>query len=172
MTAVERQDAIGQLFKDRYDDYVRMYKSRAGANDVEDMVQEAFYRALYYKASFNPALVPLEHWMSGILDNCFKDLLREKQNGSSMHDKLTEDSVIISPRGDEGFTKVLTKEIGKRHADVKNALYLYFLCGYELREVHGVVGGSYHTLTSHVRRFKDMLRSTYPEYRDFKDQSA
>ncbi len=59
MTAVERQDAIGQLFKDRYEDYVRMYKSRAGANDVEDMVQEAFYRALYYKSSFNPALVPL-----------------------------------------------------------------------------------------------------------------
>jgi len=166
MTAVERQDAIGQLFKDRYEDYVRMYKSRAGANDVEDMVQEAFYRALYYKSSFNPALVPLEHWMSGILDNCFKDLLREKQNGSSMHDKLTEDSAIISPRGEEGFTKVLTKESGKKRGDSKNALYLYFLCGYELREVHRVVGGSYSVINQVVVRFKDMLRSAYPEYKE------
>jgi RNA polymerase sigma factor (sigma-70 family) len=166
MTAVERQDAIGQLFKDRYDDYIRMYKSRAGAQDVEDVVQEAFYRALYYKHTFNPALVPLEHWMSGILDNCLKDLLREKQNGSSMHDKLTEDSAIIEPRGDEGFTKILTQEIGKKSGDSKNALYLYFLCGYELREVHRVIGGSYNTIEVWTRRFKDMLRASYPEYRE------
>ena len=157
-------DDIRQLFKDRYDDYIRMYKSRAGAQDVEDVIQEAFYRALYYKHTFNPALVPLEHWMSGILDNCLRDLLREKQNGSSMHDKLTEDSAIIEPRGDEGFTKILTQEIGKKSGDNKNVLYLYFLCGYELREVHRVVGGSYNTIISWVSRFKDKLRASYPEY--------
>jgi len=160
------KEELAQLFKDKYDDYVRMYKSRAGAQDVEDVIQEAFYRALYYKHTFNPALVPLEHWMSGILDNCLRDLLREKQNGSSMHDKLTEDSAIIEPRGDEGFTKILTQEIGKKSGDSKNALYLYFLCGYELREVHRVVGGSYSSINQAVVRFKDMLRSTYPEYRE------
>ena len=49
-------DQIEELYKQKYDDYVRMYKTRAGVNDVEDLVQEAFYRALYY-AENQPILI-------------------------------------------------------------------------------------------------------------------
>lgn len=158
------KEQIEQLYSEMYDDYVRMYKSRAGANDVEDLLQEAFYRALYYSDSYDEKLVPLETWFGGIIENCLKDLYREKRNGASMHDKLTPESAIIHPRYNDGFTKVLNKEISKKKGDHRSILYLYFLCGYELEEIHKVLKGSYHTIEVSTRRFKNYLRNLYPEY--------
>lgn len=155
--------AVEELYEEKYDDYVRMYVSRAGANDVEDLVQEAFYRALYY-ADRQPILVSIEHWFSGIIENCLKDLYREKRNGSSMHDKLTPESAVIEPRFEEGFTKLLLKEISKKKGDHKNVLYLYFICGYKVGEVFSVVGGSFAYTKLIIARFKDHLRNNYPEY--------
>jgi len=158
------KEQIEQLYSEMYDDYVRMYKSRAGANDVEDLLQEAFYRALYYSDSYDEKLVPLETWFGGIIENCLKDLYREKRNGASMHEKLTPESAVIEPRYDDGFKKVLDKEIAKKKGDHKYTLYLYFMCGYELQEIQRVLKISYLTINSSIVRFKEYLRSIYPEY--------
>jgi RNA polymerase sigma factor (sigma-70 family) len=163
---MENCSKIEEAYIDLREDLVRRYKSRAGTNDVEDLVQEGFYRALFYVDTFNPTLVPIEHWLAGIIDNCLKDLLREKRDGSAMHDKLDEDSAVIEPRYEDDLTKILTREIERKEGDLKSILYLYFLCGYELKEIHRVVGGSYHTLEVRTRRFKQLLRDLYPEYRD------
>jgi RNA polymerase sigma factor (sigma-70 family) len=160
------KEQIDQLYSEMYDDYVRMYKSRAGANDVEDLLQEAFYRALYYSDSYDGNLVSLDTWFGGIIENCLKDLYKEKRNGSSMHEKLTPESAVIEPRYDEGFTKTLSKEIGKKKGDHKSILYLYFMCGYELKEIFSVVDTSYTVINQTVSRFKEYLRNLYPEYRE------
>lgn len=158
------KEQIEQLYSEMYDDYVRMYKSRAGANDVEDLLQEAFYRALYYSDSYDEKLVPLETWFGGIIENCLKDLYREKRNGASMHEKLTPESAVIEPRYEEGFSKVLDREISKKKGDHRSILYLYFMCGYELKEIFKVVDTSYTVINQSVSRFKEYLRSIYPEY--------
>lgn len=158
------KEQIEQLYSEMYDDYVRMYKSRAGANDVEDLLQEAFYRALYYSDSYDEKLVPLETWFGGIIENCLKDLYREKRNGASMHEKLTPESAVIEPRYDDGFMRVLRREISKKRGDTKQILYLYFMCGYKTEDVHKVVGGSEVNCWMSVSRFKEYLRSIYPEY--------
>ena len=84
MTEAEAREELTEMYQEKHDDLVRMYKSRAGANDVEDLVQEGFYRALYYIKSFNPKLVSMDRWLSGILENCLRDLLNEKRGGSSL----------------------------------------------------------------------------------------
>lgn len=155
-------DQIEELYKEKYDDYIRMYKTRAGANDVEDLIQEAFYRAIYY-AERQPILISLEHWLSGILENCLKDLYKEKREGSSLHSKLTPESAIIEPRYEEGITNLILKEIGKKRGDTKQILYLYFICGYKTEDVHKVVGGSLVNCWMAVSRFKELLRERYPE---------
>lgn len=161
MNAVEE---LTELYDSRREDYVRMYLSRAGRCDVEDLIQEAFYRALYYIDSYNPALVTVEYWMSGIIENCLKDLYREKRNGSCMHDKLTPESAIIEPRFDEGLHDVVLREVGNKKGVQKDILYFYFMCGYELKEIFTIVDSSYTVVNQTVSRFKSYLRSTYPEY--------
>ena len=158
------KEQIEQLYSDMYDDYVRMYKSRAGANDVEDLLQEAFYRALYYSDSYNEKLVPLETWFGGIIENCLKDLYREKRDGASMHDKLTPESAIIQPRYEEGLEKVITREIEKKSTESRNILYFYYLCGYKLVDIQKTLGLASSTVFNVVDRFKGYLKETYPEY--------
>lgn len=158
------KEQIEQLYSEMYDDYVRMYKSRAGANDVEDLLQEAFYRALYYSDSYDDKLVPLETWFGGIIENCLKDLYREKRSGASMHDKLTPESAIIEPKYSEGFTKLIKREIEKKVGDTKSLLYLYYLCGYKLIEAEKVLGLPHSTVTMTIGRFNEYLVNKYPEY--------
>lgn len=159
------KEQIDKLYEEEYDNLVRMYRSRAGANDVEDLVQEAFYRAIYYKDSFNGDLISLDRWLSGILENCLLDLYTEKRNGSSLHNELTSECAVIDPVycADE-VNKVLSKEIGKKNESQRSILYLYFMCGNELREIQKIVGGSYLNINSVVFRFKELIRSTYPEF--------
>lgn len=157
------KEQIEQLYIDRREDYVKMYASRAGNNDVEDVVQEAFYRALLY-ADRQPITISIDRWFSGIIENCLKDLYKQKREGSSMHYELEESSALIEPRYEEDLTKILLSEIEKKNGDTKQILYLYFICGYKSIDVHRVVGGSYINCRMAVSRFKSYLRSKYPEF--------
>ena len=155
---------LTEMYEENYDDYVRMYLARAGANDVEDLIQESFYRALYYADNYRPDLADLDYWFSGIIENSLKDLYKEKRNGNSMHSKLTPESAIVEPRYDNNdLTRCVLKELEKKQGDHRQILYLYFICGYDLDAIHKVIGGSYHTIEVSTRRFKSLLRETYPE---------
>lgn len=156
-------DDLEILYEEKYDDYVRMYKSRAGADDIEDLIQEAFYRAIYYIDTYRPDLADLDFWFSGIIENCLKDLYKEKRDGTSLHTKLTPESAIIEPKYDEGITKLILKEIGKKGGDTRQILYLYFICGYKTEDVHKVIGGSLVNCWMAVSRFKELLKERYPE---------
>lgn len=158
------EDKIEQLYLDKREDLVRMYKSRAGGNDVEDLVQEAFYRALVYKDTYKENLVELEFWFVGILNNCLKDLLREKQNGSSMHDPLNDEDLTVEIELDSGWGRVLAKEVAKKSGDAKQICYLYFIMGYQLSEIQRIIGCSYSNVDNVVDRFKNLLREGYSEY--------
>lgn len=156
------EEDLKELYEEKRDDYVRMYLSRAGANDVEDLIQEAFYRALYYIGN-QPILISLDHWFSGIIENCLKDLYKEKREGSGLHNKLTPESAIIEPRYDEGGTKAALVEIENKRGDTRQILYLYFICGYKTEDVHKVVGGSYENVRRACTRFRYYMQEKYPE---------
>ena len=163
MTEAEAREGLTEMYQEKYDDLVRMYKSRAGANDVEDLVQEGFYRALYYIKSFNPKLVSMDRWLSGVLENCLRDLLNEKRGGSSLHNKLEEDSAIYDmPIEATGIKELIVKEIGKMSGRTKDALYFYFMMGYEPGVIDRIVGLS--STRERVYEFKEKLRSLYPGY--------
>ena len=158
------KDQIEKLFKEKYDDYVRMYKSRAGANDVEDLVQEAFYRALYY-AERKPILISVENWFSGILENCLKDLYKEKRNGASMHRPLTEESAAYEiPLEGEGVEKFVVKEIAAKPVKTKTILFFFFIMGYKPSLISTILGISPNHVAVVTYQFKQELIEKYPEY--------
>jgi len=152
---------IENYYKEKYDDLVRMYSSRAGPDDVEDVVQEGFYRALKYIHTFNPTYITVERWMSGILNNCLKDMLREKRDGAAMHDTdhdpTTEDRC---PSDVELEEKILT-EIGKKVGAARQILWLYFKMGYKNSDIHQIVGGSYTHVDNSTNDFKRDMRAKY-----------
>lgn len=152
---------LTEVFEEKYDDLVRIYKSRAGENDVEDMIQEAFYRALYYKDSFNPTYISLENWLTSIMNNCLKDLLREKRDGAAMHD--SEHEPIIDDRcpSDKQLEDKILKEIDKKAGDTRQILWLYFVMGVKNEDIHKIIGGSYANINLATDRFKNSMRDKY-----------
>lgn len=154
-------EQLTKIFEEKREDLVRIYKSRAGENDVEDVIQEAFYRALHYKDSFNPKFVSLENWLTSILNNCLKDLLREKRDGQAMHD--SEHEPIIEDRcpSDEELERKILLDIESKAGNTRQILWLYFVMGNKLEDIQKTLGGSYNTIEVYTRRFKAECQEKY-----------
>lgn len=74
-------EVINNYYKENYDLLVKRIAKRVGnSEDAEDVVQEAFARALQYYASFKPEK-SFEKWFSVILSNCYKKLVSERYGG-------------------------------------------------------------------------------------------
>jgi len=158
MNVVEQ---IEDLYKSKYEDLVRIYKSRAGANDVEDVVQEGFYRALLYKDSFNPTYISLSNWLTSILNNCLRDMLREKRDGAAMHDSEHEPTIDDRcPSDTELETKIL-EDIEGKSGNTRQILWLYFIMGNKLEEIQRIVGGSYHNVHRATVDFRLLCQNKY-----------
>jgi len=158
MNVVEQ---IEEMYEAKYDDLVRIYKSRAGANDVEDVVQEGFYRALLYKDSFNPTYISLSNWLTSILNNCLRDMLREKRDGAMMHDSEHEPTIDDRCPSDTELEGKIVAEIGKKRGDTRQILWLYFIMGNKPEEIQKVVGGSYTNVREAVRAFRERCQNRY-----------
>jgi len=153
---------ITKLYEDKYDDLVRAYRSRAGVNDVEDLVQEAFYRAIKFKDSYNPKLVDLEFWFVGILNNCLKDLFGEKQGRATMHKEFLEETSIEEYTEPERIDyRHLLSLIEQKSGDAKQICYLYFIMHYKLSDITKIIGCSYSNVNNIVDNFKNKLKEHY-----------
>lgn len=149
---------ITKLYETKREELVRAYKSRAGANDVEDLIQEGFYRAILYKDSYRPALVSLEFWLVGILNNCLRDLLREKQGRGSLHQPLQEEDLVYELQDTDVLKPVILKLLGTKSGDAKQICYLYFIMQYPLKDIAKIIGCSYSNVDNVVERFKVKIR--------------
>ena len=152
---------LTEIFEDKYDDLVRIYKSRAGENDVEDMVQEAFYRALYYKDSFNNKFISLENWLTSIMNNCLKDLLRERRDGAAMHDSEHEPAIDDRCPSDAELEQQILNDIKAKRGNTRQILWLYFVMGHKTEDIHKIVGGGYQAVCNRVQEFKLLCQEKY-----------
>lgn len=153
-------EELTKLYESKREDLIRAYKSRAGANDVEDLVQEAFYRALACKDLYKPEFVGgLEPWLVGILNNCLKDLLNEKLGRASMHQEFDEEAIEPAVLDKEPVLREdILRLLKTKSGDVKQICYLYFVMQYKLSEIQKVIGCSYSNVNNVVDRFKVKLR--------------
>jgi len=161
MNAVQVVEQIEELYADKYEDLVRIYKSRAGANDVEDVVQEGFYRALLYKDSFNPTYISLSNWLTSILNNCLIDMLREKRDGAMMHDSEHEPTIDDRCPSDTELEAKILKDIEGKGGNTRQILWLYFIMGCKNEEIRQIVGGSYGNINIATHDFKLLCQEKY-----------
>lgn len=154
-------EKLGVLFTERYGEFVSRYKSRAGENDVEDMVQEAFYRALLYKDSFNPTYISLGGWLTSILNNCLNALLNEKKDGKMMHDSEKEPTIDDRCPSDVEIERKILKDIEDKRGETKQILWLYFVMGSKPKDIHKIVGGSEIGVRVACKRFKQACSEKY-----------
>lgn len=127
--------------------------------DAEDVVQEAYCRALKYIASFDKEQ-SFENWFTRILRNAIKEEKRKKFN-LPVIESFDEDE--IEPIPDSNVQKRLLKSIEEsinkeRNEHIKEILKLYYLQGFKLSEIVQITNEGYNAVNNMVHKFKRTIR--------------
>jgi len=152
---------IEQYYKDNYNNLVNYFKRRAGSHEAaEDIVQEAFTRALKYHKSFNPERQSIEKWFYSIANNAFNNY-RQQERISGMSVEMEEKHEPTYELCDysSDLVKKVKGYLKTQEGLVKDIIELNFFKGYNMREVGQILNQPRTTVQSIVYRFRsDILR--------------
>ena len=128
--------------------------------DAEDIVQEAFARALKYAKSLEPER--LGNWFNTILNNTFHDHMNEARGYSQEDDELEEESVSCV-----GYPSRVMKEIyeliGTKSEVQMEVLNLHIFEDYSASDIAKISPYSYAQVHQIITRFRNELKTLYKE---------
>lgn len=161
---------IEQYFKDNYRVLLKRIQARGmQPADAEDVVQETFLRALKYKDSLVGNHI--EPWMSGILNNAFKDYRRANFTGDYSFASLDEDeedlldpnTVVEGIAMNKNLAARVKKETAKLNPKHAHIIQLVLLNGYKQKEAAQALGEKFENVKKIVFRFQQAMRQKYNE---------
>jgi len=132
--------------------YSRAPGGRAGS---EDIVQEAYCRALKYWKTFD-AEQPFDFWMLTILTNSARDHFKTERLNGICHEPP------VDMRYDVPFNSIYLKEIlkivEKKEDNIRRILKLRFLDNYPTLEIAQIVPESHSSVRKIIQRFRQELK--------------
>ena len=157
-------DVLEEFYLKNFKKQVKMISSFVGGREnAEDVVQQAYTRALTYKDSFNPTK-EFERWFSLILSNSIKDFLRAERTNGMGHDQEEDlDNVEALPMEIEHDTlRRINEAINNKQEPLKSALYLYFMRQYKPREIKEILDMKNATIRQAIWRFRKEMDLLFP----------
>lgn len=155
---------LEEFYRDNYKAKIALISRIAGGNKAfgEDVVQEAFTRALKYIHLYDPDRGDFSKWFNGILFNTFRDLQNEERGYQELHRSIVAGDIL---HGSSYNVYINTKKfnisdavdmvLNEKH---RRILRLFFILGYSTREISQIVERTTQTnVTTIVLRFKQML---------------
>lgn len=141
---------------------VSICRKVGGNYDVaEDVVQEAFMRAISFYPSFDPERGKLSSWFNKIMYNAMRDVQnRGVEDLSTMSEDCSADDVMGGEtRLDSRARTILAEDIRKvKNKLHRRVLYLFYVLGYSSKEISMIeVGVSQSNVTTIAMRFKKQV---------------
>lgn len=154
---------IESHYRDNYDRMVgfcnKFLKSEERA---EDVVQEAYTRALTYWESVPDVEDEMAPWMQTILNNCIRENWKgEKAHGMSLSDEEAEEIPIRSSAVPAVILSQVEKRISEQEEGLAKILRLHFIDGYTSKEIAEMVPDTANAIRVAVHRFRDMIRREF-----------
>lgn len=149
-------------FEENYDRLVKRASFRVGGmTNAEDVVQEAFTRALQYSASFEYSNRELTAWFNTILNNAASDLKSElRREGMSVASETPELEKVVLDHEILALVDQDMKEMGSAEEMV---LKLYLVLDYTAKEVAAVTRYTPTHVRTRVNLFVHRMREKYDE---------
>lgn len=147
---------VEAFYRENYDELCkRVYHRSGGIHNSEDVVQEAFARALQYWDSFNPHLKELGAWFNTILNNSLRDHMKaERMMGCSVEYDEFLDEPYNPTEEEQELYKVVVRKLEEKEQPYRDVLYLYFIRDYKPKEIARVVELTNANIRKIVERFK------------------
>ena len=130
---------------------------------AEDVIQEAFTRAIVYYKSFDKNRGELNTWFNSIMFNTLRDIQRSNKGWHSSNVEEISAKDVLNDKTLSCVDNLNDFVVGSIF-DVENEkhqriLYLFFVLGYTSREIGEIEGGvSQSNVTTVVNRFKESLK--------------
>jgi len=161
MTDVKARNLIlGRFFENNYNELIKRVSFRAGSpENAEDIVQEAFVRALKYWNSYDPEKKELGAWFNSILNNALRAFKKDERL-YGMCDEFNEEEVdgVVLSQTESGLRKFIDRAISERPSNIADVLHLYFILGYKPREIVEVTDADAAFVSRMVYNFREELK--------------
>ena len=123
---------------------------------AEEVVQEAYTRAVQYFPSFDENIKPFDAWFRTILNNTLRDhKSQEKGYAMNIDDILEEGIVPIIPEQD--LINKVEELIAKQSEDNQEILTLWFKYGYKPREISEISSTSPVNIRKVISNFRKSI---------------
>lgn len=151
-----RDKVVGEYYAKEFNNFVRKLTRKAGSEqNAEDIVQDAFYKALKYFHAFDPSKKKFQTWFGVILVNCYNDF-KNKELNFGMQMEIEEHHLVehaVKPY--EGGMLGLVKElINAKKPEVAEVLDLYFFQSFKPREIFEVSELDKRAINNYIYQFK------------------
>ncbi len=150
---------LTEYYADNFDRLVKKVSYRAGGlHNAEDVVQEAFTRAVQYIDSYDSDRKPLPNWFNSILQNALKNfnqqeriqgMVKEIDRVVNLEDQVYQGQVI---------QKVLDY-ISRRRDPDKDILNHFVVLGYSYKEIAQLLDVNIHAVHHCIRQFYATVRT-------------
>lgn len=129
---------------------------------AEDIIQEAFARAVKYLHLYDERKGLMETWFNAILFNALRDAQKQERNYQELHreiylfDVFDPAKSILSPEHKEDIYLSIQAISNEKHRRVLELFYLYGYSSKEIAEIEEKMTQS--NVTTIVMRFKESLK--------------
>ncbi len=152
---------IENHYRKNFNTLVKRIKYRAGTQwNAEDIVQEAYLRALKYAATYRDNL-EFDHWFARIVSNTLKDFKRAERDYAGLEDIGEEDELVEDTSLPRNIQLEIRRAINDLPADQKEIVELHLVFGFELRHIVQIVDKKHATINQTIQRFKKTLKEKY-----------
>lgn len=131
-----------------------------GVQEAEDVVQDAYVRAMQYFDSYD-VTKEFDLWFSRVLFNALKDHRRSERGYTVVEFDEEHEEGIPCQQYNEEVVKQILQRIEDKAPPAKEILYLHFKYGYRVVDIHALVGGGIWAIHKTVSRFREELKELY-----------
>lgn len=151
---------LEKYYRENRDTLLKKIKNRAGTPwNAEDIVQEAFLRAIKYWPSFDPDIGRIEAWFGIILNNTLKDYMKSDRL-LGMAYEIDEDKLEPVENDWDAITKDKDIDALTSHHNGlrKHVITLALKYGYSTKDIAIVTEANKHTISQYLWEFKQELK--------------
>lgn len=158
---MELNKTIAAHYKDNFDYFCQRITRPAGSVDnAQDVVQEAYTRALTYQKSYNPELGSFDQWFGRILSRALKDFKAdERACGTTVGEEMIDEEYYTKEEALEDTVQIeqVAKVIAGKKEFHREVLTMYFLQQYNTNDIMRVLDVKKRCVDKIIERFRNEI---------------
>lgn len=156
-------EVLSKFYEENRDNLLRRISFRAGSpENAEDILQEAFVRALTYWDTFNPEVKSLGAWFNTILKNASTDFKRQEWlfgMGEEFDEEQYEPQEMSIKEVD--LVKKIYEMVDGKIDNHQEILLLYYEKHYSPKDIANITDAKVKTIKQVIWRFKTEVIERY-----------